>query len=76
MQADVFLVVGIVLGVLAIPALLNAFTESRFPRLALSITALGAGLVALAISQKPSGYQLAEIPGVFVRVVSRVLNIS
>ena len=76
MQTDIFLVVGILLGVLAIPSLLNAFTESRFPRVSLSVTALGAGLVALAVTQRPSGYSIDEVPAAFVRVFARVLNLS
>ena len=74
MSADIFLVLGIALGALAIPAFLNAFVESRFPRAALSVTALASGLVVWAMHARPSGYRLEEVPSVFVRVLSQVLN--
>jgi hypothetical protein len=35
---------------------------------------VGGGLVALAVSQKPSGYALEDIPTVFVEVVGRYIN--
>lgn len=74
MQTDVILVAGLVLGALAVPAFLNAFVEGRFPRVALSVTVLAAGMLTWANTTRPSGYKLEEVPSVFMRVFAQVLN--
>jgi hypothetical protein len=74
MNADLYLVVGLVVVAFSIPSIVGAFSESRAPRAAAIMVMIGGGLIALAVYQTPGGYQVAEIPGVFARVVSRFMN--
>lgn len=75
MNTDLMLVIGIVLGVLSIPAMLNAFSDGRAPRLA-SIVVLVAGvLIFLAIYGHRPTYTPSDLPGVFARVFRRLMNL-
>ena len=74
MDADLFLTVGITLGVLTIPSLLSAWTESRTPRFGAIMLMAAAGLIALALSQRPGGYKFSDIPHVMLDVVARYVN--
>jgi hypothetical protein len=74
MSADQFLVLGIVLFALSIPELLQAASESRFPRTGAFIALTGAILIAYATSQKAGGYSLPEIPGIFVKVIRNLIS--
>jgi formate-dependent nitrite reductase membrane component NrfD len=73
-DADLIFVIGLIVGVLAIPALLSAFSESRAPRAAAIMVMISAGLVATAILQKPGGYTVEEAPDVFFSVVARLVG--
>ncbi len=74
MDTDLFLVIGLFLGVLTIPSMLSAFTEGRAPRAASIILLISGVLIATALIQKPTGYTFAEIPNVVVKVIARYLN--
>lgn len=74
MNADLYLVIGLIVVAFSIPAIISAFSESRAPRAAAIMVMIGGGLIALAVYQTPGGYQIADIPEVFVRVVSRYIN--
>lgn len=69
MNTDLFLVIGITLGILAIPPLLSAYAEGRAPRTGAILVLIAGTLVVLAISRKPGGYQIVDIPKAFVRVI-------
>jgi preprotein translocase subunit Sec61beta len=71
---DLILVIGMVVGVLAIPSLLGAYSESRTPRVGAIMVMISAGLISLAIMQNPNGYTFDELPDVFFGVVARILN--
>ncbi len=74
MDTDLFLTIGIVLFVLTIPSLLAAWTEGRAPRFGAIMLLASAGLIVVALTQKPGGYRFGEIPGVMVGVVGRYVN--
>lgn len=74
MQTDIYLVIGLILGALAFPSLLNAFSESRFPRLALLLFLAASVLIILAVTGKPGGYNVSDIPHAFIRVFGRLTN--
>lgn len=74
MDADLLLVVGVTLGVLVIPSLLSAFTESRAPRAGAILVLISATLIAVALTKKPEGYRISEIPNVYARVIERYLK--
>ena len=74
MQTDLFLVIGIVLGVLALPSMFSAFSEGRAPRIAALLVMISGTLVIYALTQKPGGYDLRDIPLAFYRVAGQILN--
>lgn len=74
MDTDLMLVVGLLICVLAIPSLLSAFAESRPPRSGAIMVLIGGVLLAVALTQKPSGYTFAEVPDVVFKVIGRFIN--
>ncbi len=68
MVADYFLIVGVAVGIIALPSLLNALTESRKPSAALAMAAMSLSCIALANALHPVGYKFTQVPGVFARV--------
>ncbi|MBL4811679.1 MAG: hypothetical protein JKX69_04800 [Rhodobacteraceae bacterium] len=74
MDPDLFFVIGVIICVLAVPAIFGALVEGRAPRAAAIVVMIGGGLVALAVSEKPGGYALASVPDVFVRVIGQLMN--
>lgn len=74
MNSDMMFVVGSILLGLSIPSMFSALADSRPPRAAAIILLIGGTLVAVALSQKPGGIALAEIPDIFFRVIGRFLN--
>ena len=74
MDPDIALVTGVVLLALAFPSLLSAFSESRPPRAAIFMIVAAAGAIYFAITSRPGGYAIEDIPGAFVRVVGMILN--
>lgn len=74
MQNDLFMVIGVIIIGFSIPSIVSAFAEGRPPRVAAIMLLIGGGLAAIAMTQKPGGYAIADIPGAFVRVVGYFLN--
>lgn len=74
MDSDLMFVTGAILLALSIPSIFSALTDSRPPRAAAIILLIGGTLVIIALSQKPGGIALSEIPDTFFRVIARLLN--
>ncbi|TCO74090.1 hypothetical protein [Rhodovulum euryhalinum] len=74
MQADLFLVIGCVVGLLAVPAILSAFTHGHAPRAAAIMVLISGGLIAAAVMQNPKGYTVEDVPRVFARVINRYVQ--
>lgn len=74
MEADYFLVFGLIIGALSIPSIIGAFSADRSLRPAVILIAIGTAMIAYAASQKPGGYSGAEIPQVFQRVILDIVN--
>jgi hypothetical protein len=74
MDPDLLLVIGIIIGVLSIPSMLSAFAESRAPRAASVVVLIAGVLIVIAVSRKVGGYEIAEIPDVFFRVIGNLVN--
>ena len=70
MDPDTVFVIGLALGVLSIPALVSAISNGERPRIATITMMVAGGLIVYAISNKPAGYPIEDIPA----VVWRVLN--
>ena len=69
MQSDLFLVLGAAICVLAVPALVSAFSDNRPPRAAAIMVMIGGGLLVLAFLGHPGGYALRDIPYALARVI-------
>lgn len=74
MSNDIYLVVGIIVAVLALPSVVSSLSDRRAPRAAAILILIGGGLIALAVTQQPGGYTLEEIPHVFARVIADIIN--
>jgi hypothetical protein len=66
--------VGMAMAFFAFASFLNAWTESRFPRSALSGLLLAGICLTAAQQMTPGGYRLADVPGAFVRVLGQLVN--
>jgi hypothetical protein len=73
-DTDLYLTIGIILVVLTLPSLLNAWTEGRPPRIGALSLMVAAILIVIALTQRPSGYTFNEIPGVVLKVIGRLVN--
>lgn len=73
MDTDMILTIGLILAVLAIPAIASAISDSRAPRAAALMVLISGGLITFAVMQKPGGYSLIELPKVVVSVISRFI---
>lgn len=74
MAADLYLVLGIVLAVLAIPSVFSAIMDGHPPRVATLVLMAAGVLVVLAINERPGGYTLQDVPNAFVRVAAQVMR--
>ncbi|MHA7828727.1 MAG: hypothetical protein ACX93P_14320 [Roseovarius sp.] len=73
MDPDLALIVGLVLIILSIPSMIAAFSDGHAPRVAAFTIIAGGALLVWAISTKPGGYTIREVPDTFVSVVARYL---
>ena len=74
MDPDTTLIAGRVLAVLSLPAVFSAFADGRTPRIAAIVMIIAGGMVVFALSTKPGGYRMHEIPQVFFQVVGKFTN--
>lgn len=74
MDTDLFLILGIIVAVMAVPAVLSAYSAGRPPRAAAVAAVIGGALLVTAIGNHPGGYRLQDIPDVASRVIGRYLN--
>ncbi len=73
MDADLSLVLGLIIAALSVPSILSALSDKRAPRASAITILIAGGLIVFAIQSHPGGYALAEIPDVLVRVAARYL---
>lgn len=73
MDSDLALVIGLVLAALTIPSILSAVSDRRAPRASAITILIAGGLIVFAVQDKPGGYQLAQLPDVFVNVIARYM---
>ncbi len=73
MDSDLVLVIGLVLAALTIPSILSALSDNRAPRASAITILIAGGLIVFAVLDKPGGYQLANLPEIFVNVIARFM---
>jgi hypothetical protein len=74
LDPDLLMVVGVTVGVLTVPSLFSAFMDGRAPRAGAVMALIAGVLIAVAVSERPGGYAIAEIPDAFFRVFGRYLR--
>ncbi len=74
MTNDMFLVIGVGVLILVIPAIFSALADHRPPRLPAVLILIGGGLVVLAVTRQPGGYTLQDVPDAFFRVLGQFLH--
>jgi hypothetical protein len=74
MDPDLLLVIGLIVGVLAIPSLLSAWSDSRAPSAGAIMVLIAGVLLVVAFQNKAGGYSVAEIPHVFFKVIGRYIH--
>ncbi|MAY31756.1 MAG: hypothetical protein MRY67_10620 [Rhodovulum sp.] len=74
MGPDFFLVAGVIMGALAIPSILNAYSEGRSPRTAALMILVAGCCIVFAVTSSPVGYTMQDVPDAFVRVFGQFLN--
>lgn len=72
MDTDIALVAGLLVGALAVPALLTSISEGRPPRVSMLSLLIAFGLLGYALAMKPGGYTLSSVPDVFFGVLARL----
>ena len=74
MDTDLIFVVGLVLAPFPIPSIVSAWSERRVPRTAAIVVVVGCAMIVWALTQKPGGYRLEQVPDVIVGVIGRLIN--
>ncbi|MBM7067931.1 hypothetical protein [Actibacterium sp. 188UL27-1] len=74
LDPDLLFVIGVFSGAAAIPTLLSSFTHGRGVRGAALLFLISAGSFGYAATNSPTGYSVAEAPGIIIRVLSGGIN--
>jgi hypothetical protein len=69
---DLIMVLGVIVLGLSFPAMVGAFSRGAPPRAAMLALFAGGVMVLYANSSRPGGYSVADMPQVFVRVITGV----
>ena len=67
---DLIMVMGVVVLALAFPAMVGAFSRGAPPRAAMLAIFAGGVMIIYANSARPGGYSVAEMPQLFLRVIT------
>jgi hypothetical protein len=67
---DLIMVLGVCVFGLSFPAMVNAFSHGQPPRAAMLAIFAGGVMMLYANSSRPGGYSVAEMPQVFMRVIT------
>jgi len=67
---DLIMVLGVCIFGLAFPSMVGAFSRGAPPRAAITAIVIGGLMMLYANSSRPGGYTAAEMPQLFVKVVT------
>lgn len=73
LDPDLALVIGLIICGFSIPSMMSALTDGRTPRASALTLLIAFSLLLYAMSQKPSGYSLRDVPDAFANVAGRYL---
>lgn len=71
---DLILVLGMLIGLLSLPAGLSAYAERRTPVFALVSAVIGGAMIYYAYTSEPGGYTWEQIPYVVTEIVARLIR--
>ncbi len=74
MDFDLIFVIGVALVAFVIPATVSAYTDRRWPKLAVVMLLVGGGAIAYAAQENPDTYSLGTLDDVIVEVLGRYTN--
>lgn len=72
MDSDTALVIGLLVAGFSAPSIVSAISDGRAPRTAMVTLVVGGGLILYALSQKPGGYGIEDVPKTFIKVIADV----
>ncbi len=70
---ELIFVLGLVVGVMAIPGIFSALVDGNPPRAAAVAVVVSGGLIIYAVYNTPGGISIDEIPDIVTRVVAGFL---
>ena len=70
---EFILVLGLVIGVLAIPGIFSAIVDGNPPRVAAVAVVVSGAMIIFAIFRTPGGFSVNELPDIIGRVVRSLL---
>jgi uncharacterized membrane protein len=73
-DTDLFVVMGLIMALVAVPAIIGAKSEDRIPYISLAALIVGSALLGAGIVFSPNGYSLARLPHSFVEILARIVN--
>lgn len=74
MGSDTILTIGLFLAVFSVPAFLSALSDGRSTRAASLSLLLAGGAIVWALTTKPGGYAMAEIPEAVITVIGHLFR--
>lgn len=74
MNNDVILVLGVLIGAMAFPSIVSAFSAGRPPRAAIVYFVLGGGLISWVLIRQPNTYSVETFPALVVKVVADIIR--
>lgn len=74
LDSDLFLILGIIVAVMAVPAVISAFSAGKPPRAAAISAVIGGVLILIAVANNPGGYRAQDVPAVAARVIDRYID--
>jgi uncharacterized membrane protein HdeD (DUF308 family) len=74
LDIDLIFVLGLLAIAFGVPALVSAYADRRWPKLALLLFVVGVLSVAYARQENPGTYTMAAVPDVVVTVIGRYFN--
>ncbi|MFT7596734.1 MAG: hypothetical protein ACI8R4_004074 [Paracoccaceae bacterium] len=73
MDTDLALILGILVAGFSLPSLASSISEARAPRTAMILIVIAGALVLYALTAKPGGYTMKQLPDVFFGVIARFI---
>ena len=74
MDPDLALTLGILVGAFSIPSILSAISDGRAPRASMVTILIGGALVLYAMSANPGGYEVSQVPDVFLSTLGNLIR--